>query len=159
MSRKSILFASMIVLFGATASSQSSSVTGIVTDPSGAVVAGATVTLTNAGTGLQWTMLTTDKGYYSIPLLKAGTYRLAVQAAGFKVSQLPVLALEVSQTVRQDFQLEIGELTQQVNVEATAPALDKESAVRGSIFHERPVQDLPLNGRNFIKLAQLAAGA
>ena len=118
----------MILLFGTTASSQSSSVTGIVTDPSGAVVAGATVTLTNAGTGLQWTTLTTDKGYYSIPLLKTGKYRLAVQAAGFKVSQLPELALEVSQTVRQDFMLEIGELIQQVDVVATAPAQRKRCA-------------------------------
>ena len=148
-----------VFLFGHLAWAQSGAAAGLITDPSGAVVPNATVMAVNEGTGLERSTLTNTVGFYSIQFLPAGNYRLQVQASGFRSTSRAGISLTVAQTARVDFALELGQMSQQVNVAATAPILDSDAASLGSLFGERAVQDLPLNGRNFVTLAQLSGGA
>ncbi|MGH9784770.1 MAG: carboxypeptidase-like regulatory domain-containing protein, partial [Terriglobia bacterium] len=112
---------------------QSGGITGLVTDPSGAVVAAASVTATNEATGLERAVSTSGQGYYSVPLLPAGTYRVAIEAQGFRRAVRSGITLAVAQTARLDFAMEIGELSQEMNVAATAPLLETENASLGSL--------------------------
>ncbi len=132
---------------------------GTVTDSSGAVVAGATVTATNNQTGVQRDTRSDVTGNYSIPFLPAGEYRVTTSAAGFRRNEVLQLVLQVGQTARMDFQLEVGEVTQNVSVDAHAVALQTENAAVGTVIDSTKILELPLNGRNFVQLAQLIPGA
>ena len=92
-------------------------------------------------------------------LLPVGRYTLRVEQTGFRGWNVPEIVLAVGDRLRVDVRLEVGQLEQTVEVQAQAPALQSDSSSLGSLVNERAVQDLPLNGRNFIRLAQAAAGA
>jgi len=156
---RALYFCIVCVLLTPCMWAQSSAVTGLVADPSGGVVAHATVTAINGTTGLERSMRTSAVGRYMIQFLPAGSYRIQVQAAGFRKAARTSVGLAVAQTARVDFTLELGEVPQEIAVEANAAILDTESAQLGSMAGERAVQDLPLNGRNFVTLAQLSGGA
>ncbi len=138
---------------------QSAQVTGRITDTSHAVIQGASVTVTNVSKGQDRQTHSNEEGYYTVPLLEPGTYRLTVQMAGFKPLARSGISLRVNQVIRIDLELAVGEITEAINVEAPAAAIDTESSTVGQVITQRQVTELPLNGRNFLQLLFLGAGA
>ncbi|MGH9628192.1 MAG: TonB-dependent receptor domain-containing protein [Bryobacteraceae bacterium] len=130
---------------------------GTVTDSSGAVVPQAKVVIRNEGTGQGLEITTNDDGYYVSPPLRPGEYSVQIEATGFRKVQKK-LPLDVNQRASVDFQLDIGSVTEEVVVQAVAPVLQTESATVSSLRTEQSIKDLPLNGRNFAQLIQLSAG-
>ena len=134
-------------------------VLGTVTDSSGAVLVGTAVTISNLATGATRSAVADEHGDYLISGLAIGHYRLRAESKGFKVYEIPDLALAGGDRRRVDIPLTVGEVTESVQVSAQASALQADSSSLGTLINERAVQDLPLNGRNFIRLAQLSMGA
>ena len=134
------------------------SITGTVTDASGAVVSGAKVTLTNEGTGTVLSTLTGADGIYDFSPVRIGTYKLDASANGFKTVVQNHIAVDVSARVPVNFKLQPGAITETVEVTIDVPVLQSQDASVGQVVDQRSVNNLPLNGRNFTFLAQLAAG-
>lgn len=136
----------------------SQSVQGIVADQSGAVIPGATVTLTNRDTGVQQTLSTNETGLFSFTLLPVGNYDVRCETEGFKTEVASDVRVETGAQVRIDFSMEVGEVTETVEVEAAAPTLVTENAVVGGVVENKRIIELPLNGRNVVNLAVLVPG-
>ncbi len=119
----------------------------------------ATVTLTNLGTKEVRTAQTTDAGDYTFTQLGPGTYSIQVSQSGFKSFVIPNIALSASDRARENAKLEVGTEGQTVEVTGQAPALQTDSSVLTTVVTQKATQDLPLNGRNYVNLAQLAPGA
>jgi Carboxypeptidase regulatory-like domain len=134
------------------------SITGTVTDASGAVVSGAKVTLTNEGTGTVLSTLTGADGIYDFSPVRIGTYKLDASANGFKTVVQNHIAVDVSARVPVNFKLQPGAISETVEVTSSVPVLQSQDASVGQVVDQRSVNNLPLNGRNFTFLAQLAAG-
>jgi hypothetical protein len=150
-----------IVLFaavGALAQSTTQSVQGLVTDASGAVINGAAVTLTNVDTSVTRTTKTNETGNYSFPLVQVGNYDVKVEMQGFKSELARAIRVETAAQVRQDFQLQVGSVTESVEVSASAALLTTENATVGAVIENRRIVELPLNGRNMQSLAVLVPG-
>ncbi|TAM81644.1 MAG: carboxypeptidase regulatory-like domain-containing protein [Acidobacteria bacterium] len=134
-------------------------VAGTIRDASGGVVPGAAVTIVNVGTQ-QTTRLTSDNsGNFVVTNLPIGRYTVAFEKPGFKRTVHNNVTISVNQTARVDTTLQIGQVTQSVEVSAAPPLVQSESSSLGTIETERRIVDLPLNGRNFIALAYLGPGA
>ncbi len=133
-------------------------IVGTVTDPSGAVVSGAKVTLTNLGTNAALSTSTGADGTYTFTPVRVGNYRIDVSAQGFQSATQRNIAVDVSSHVEANFALKPGSVTEVVDVTSSAPVLETQSAAVGQVIDRRSVDSLPLNGRNFTFLAQLAAG-
>ncbi len=133
--------------------------TGSVTDPTGAVIPGATVTATNEGTGVVTARPTNGEGLYTIPDLQPGYYTVRAEAQGFKIIINAHIELTVGYTQRVNFKLEVGAVTQQVTVEGEATQVDTESNRMSDLVTAQQVENLPLNGRNIFQMIQLAPGA
>ncbi len=131
---------------------------GTVTDSTGAVIPNANVKLLNVNTHEIRTATSNASGDYVFPLLNPGHYSISVQATGFEASR-QILAVEAGDRARADFHMTIGSASQTVMVEAQTPLLQSEDATVSSTVTEKAVQDLPLNGRNFVQLVQLVPGA
>ncbi|HVB33476.1 MAG TPA: TonB-dependent receptor [Patescibacteria group bacterium] len=137
----------------------SADVYGVVTDPSGAAVPDAQVTITNTGTNVARTTTTSTGGNYSFALLSVGTYSVTIEAKGFKQFQAADITLAAGDHARVDAKMEVGAVTQSVVVSAaTAPVLQTASSTVGTLITPTATQNLPLNGRNFVNLVQLSAG-
>ena len=134
-------------------------ITGTVTDTSGAIMAKVKVTVTNQQTGLTRESTTNDLGAYTVPLLPVGEYMVTAEQAGFKLAVNSGIQLNVDQVQRIDLQLAAGDLSETVEVTANATAIDSATASIGQVISEKQVTELPLNGRNFIQLLFLGAGA
>jgi hypothetical protein len=134
------------------------SITGTVTDASGAVVSGAKVTLTDKGTNASLTTTTGASGSYSFNPVRIGTYKVEVSATGFKKDRADNVVVDVSSNVLRNFSLQPGAVSETIEVTTEAPLLQSEDASVGQIVDQKSVNNLPLNGRNFTFLAQLAAG-
>ncbi len=151
------MFMSMTSILSAqTATGQ---LTGTVRDATGAVMAGVKVLVTNEQTGLTRQTQTGDNGEYVIPLLPVGVYVVTAEQAGFKTAINSGVALTVDQVQRVDMQLATGNVSETVEVQSNALVLDTASASVGHTITERQVTELPLNGRNFLQLLFLGAGA
>src|SRR5882724_3625902 len=131
-------------------------VTGSITDPSGAAIAGAQVTLTNLGTSEKRTQPTGSDGLYSFANLFAGRYKVEVEMKGFKRVSHTDIVVELQQTSRIDLTMQVGEVTQTVEVTGETPLLQPETSSLGQIVDEREATELPLNGRNIFNLAFVA---
>src|SRR5689334_1096503 len=131
---------------------------GTVTDATGAAVANAKVTATNAGTNIERSTNTDSTGRYIIPLLPPGDYVLTAEAAGFRKSVQRGITLQVNQQASIDIGLRLGQVSESVEVTAAAPLLQSEASNLGTVVSEKLVGELPLNGRNFIQLAVLSPG-
>ena len=140
------------------AQSATSKLVGLVTDVSGAVVPDAKVTITNSQTRISRTTLTNSSGEYTVPFLDTGRYQITVEKSGFETSTLQQIPLAYEQTLREDISLRVGTATQEVTVTAAASVLNTESATQNTVIDREKINDLPLNGRNFIQLAQLVPG-
>jgi hypothetical protein len=132
---------------------------GTVTDASGAVIPNAQITLTNLGTQEKRTITSNAAGDYTFTLLPVGHYSIAVKAKGFKSFSTSDLAVEAGDRARADAHMDLGAEDQTVTVEASTPLLQADSATVSSTVTAKAVQDLPLNGRNFVQLVDLVPGA
>ncbi|MBW8862228.1 MAG: carboxypeptidase regulatory-like domain-containing protein [Acidobacteria bacterium] len=133
-------------------------ITGRITDPSGAVLPGVTVTAANTQTGEMAVGTTTSEGVYTIPFLRPGLYSVSAELSGFhKVTQANV-RLEVGQTAAVNLQLSLGELSEQITVAAESPLLETAKADRGLVIDNERVTELPLNARNPFMLSYLSPG-
>ncbi len=143
----------------AVAQSTTGDITGTVTDTTGAILPHVKVTLTNLATKEVRTAETTDAGDYTFTQLGPGSYSISISNAGFKTFLVPSLELAAADRAREDAKLEIGSAAQTVQVTAQTPALQTDTSNLSSTVTEQAVQDLPLNGRNYINLAQITPGA
>jgi len=134
-------------------------ITGAVTDSSGAAVPGARVTVTQKETSASVTVATDAAGSYSAAALKIGTYTVSAEKQGFQRVVQSDVNLDIGQVVRVDFVLKVGVVSETVDVNAVPPLLQAETSSLGTIETEKRIVDLPLNGRNFFKLAYLGPGA
>src|SRR6202789_535630 len=132
---------------------------GTVTDSTAAVIPNADVTLTNLGTNEKRRALSNSSGDYSFTLLPVGHYSIAVKATGFATSITKDLSVEAGDHARNDVHLQPGSERMVVEVTASTPLLQTDSATVSSTVTAKAVQDLPLNGRNFVQLVQLVPGA
>ncbi len=133
-------------------------ITGTVTDASGAAIAGADVTVTDIGKGTTQQFRTDEAGSYNASFLVPSNYRVTVEKAGFKRAVAADSQVDVDQTLRIDISLQVGGVNETVEVTASAPLVRSETAELGEVINERAVQQLPLNGRNFAQLVYLAPG-
>ena len=131
---------------------------GTVTDPSGAVVAQATVTVHAVSTGLERTTRTDSAGNYSVPSLQPGEYNVLVQAQGFADTRLGHVALQVDQNVTANARLGVASTGETVQVQSAAPILDAQTITVGQAIDQKTVQKIPLNGRHFLDLTNLVPG-
>ncbi|MCI0625861.1 MAG: carboxypeptidase-like regulatory domain-containing protein [Acidobacteria bacterium] len=134
-------------------------IVGTVFDPGGAVVPGAMVRVTNTGTNISVSVTTDNSGFFNTPPLRIGIYRMEVEVSGFKKSVRDGIALRVQDRLNLDVRLEVGEVTQTVDVTATEVLLQTQTSSVGQIMETQTIVDLPLNGRNYIQLIALTAGA
>ena len=131
-------------------------ITGVVTDPTGGVVANATVTVTNPQTNFTRTVATNASGNYSFPALLPGSYSIRAEMQGFQAEVRSGVTLEVQQTARINFQLRVGGVAETIEVVGGAPLLNTENANVGTVIDNQRIVDLPLNGRNFLQLVSLS---
>src|ERR1041385_1235794 len=132
---------------------------GTVTDPSGAIVANAKVTVHNQATGIERTTQTDSSGNYQVAALPVGTYRIEVRAQGFQTAVVNSLQLEVSQTAVQNIPLTIGGASESVSVTSEAPMVESSTSTVGQVINQKTVQEIPLNGRHFVDLGLLIPGS
>jgi len=136
----------------------SGTVLGVVKDSSGAAVVNAKVVISNAETGVTRTVVTNADGDYEAPSLPTGVYSVSVETTGFKKMTLAGLQLGIDEKLRADVTLEIGALTETVQVEATGPVIKADSSELAETVTERQIRDLPLNGRDFVNLTRILPG-
>lgn len=147
-----------LVSTGITWGQTTTSLRGTVTDQSGGLVAGATVTLTNTGTGIARTTTTKSDGTYLFDLVQVGTYKAAVEKSGFSTFVQTGIVLEINQFGRLDVALRVGQTSETVEVNANVVQVDTTSAVLGKVEDQRMINDLPLLDRDTLQLGLLQAG-
>jgi hypothetical protein len=140
------------------AQQETATLTGEVKDASGAVVPGAALTITNTATSVSLKSETNEQGLYTVPSLKPGPYSIAVEKPGFRKFVRSGLTLQVAQVARIDVSLQVGDLTNTVEITEAAALLETETSSRGSVIDQKKIVDLPLNGRDYNQLALLSPG-
>ncbi len=151
----SALLLSAVAVLG---QSTTGEIAGTVTDPTGAAVPGVQVTFTNENTGEVKAVESGATGDYLATQLQVGTYRATVQSDGFRTTERPGIALSALQSLRVDFVLELGQVTETVTITSQAPQVDTRSTQIGMTVDDRRIKDLPLNGRNPLDLVRLVPG-
>lgn len=134
-------------------------ITGAVTDRGGAVIPGATVTATNPATNTQRTAVSSGAGVYNLTALPPGSYTLRVEKAGFSAQVRTGIELQVAQVARLDITLEVGNVTEVVEVQGAPPLVETDNTSLGTVIENTRILELPLNGRNYLQLAALTPGA
>ena len=129
---------------------------GTVADASGAVIAGAKVIITNTATNVVREVETNESGNYTAPFLNPGVYSLRAESEGFKAAVQDSWTLQVGANARVDFALEIGAVTEVIEVEAGAQMLETSSTALGTVIEQQRIVDLPINGRNYLNLVKLS---
>jgi hypothetical protein len=157
---------SLILLFLATcfvplallAQDATGTVAGVITDPSGAIVEQAKVTVTNVGTASAQPTATDKNGFYQVQHLPIGTYQVSVEASGFSKATSSPASLDINQTLRVDLKLQVGRVSDVVNVESQASTVETENSVVGGTVTGNAIFELPLNGRNTLDLLATQPG-
>lgn len=147
-----------LALFALALCAQTASLTGRITDPSGAVIPGASIIARSLATNLSTPATSTSEGYYTLPALAPGGYEVTVAKQGFVNVKQTGLTLAVGQVARLDIQMTVGAVAETVEVQARASMVDSESATLGQVIGNRQVTELPLLGRNSYALAMLVPG-
>ena len=132
-------------------------ITGVVRDSSGAVIPGATVTVVNPSTNFTRTAITNEAGVYSFPALQPGRYNLKVEIPGFRTHTLSDVELQVQQSARLDIVMQVGAVSEVIEVTGTTALISSENATVGTVIENKRIVDLPLNGRNFLQLVSLSS--
>ncbi len=148
------------LLLGALAFAQTdtATITGVITDSSGSAIPGASVEAANAATGLSSKGASNDAGVYVLTALPIGTYTLSISHEGFQSYKRPNLALSAGTRARIDVSLKVGAVNEVVEVSSEAPLLEAETSSLGQVVENKTITQMPLNGRNYQKLATLAPG-
>lgn len=149
----------MLCVSSALGQTVTGSITGVITDPSGAVVAGASVTAENNATGVQTRAQTSGAGAYTIRFLPIGVYTLTVEAKGFAQQKVDTITLEIDQTAKINVGLKVGTSETTVVTETAHPILDTADATLGNTLSTTEIENIPLNGRNFSALTLYQPGA
>lgn len=157
---QTLLAVTLIVVLGwflpvVQAQTVTGTIVGMVTDPTGAVVPAAKIVVTNDATKVAYNVTTNEAGQYVVPFLSPGKYTAEAEAQGFKKRVVRDVIVEVEQRVRLDFALEVGAVTEAVEVISEAPLLNTETSSVGQVIENKKVVDLPLNGRQFMELSFL----
>ncbi len=134
------------------------SISGVVTDKSGAVVSGATVVATDTLTGVKTTQKTDSKGFYNLPTLAVGTYELEISQVGFKTYRQTGLVIDANSALRVDASLAVGSISEKVEVSTDAAQVETTNTQMGEVIEGTKMTSMPLNGRNFIDLLALQPG-
>lgn len=150
-----MLLAAAVTLSGQT---NTATVAGAVKDPSGAAVPEAAVIVTNTRTNVEYRSLTGPEGLYVVTNLPVGEYRVRVERQGFRSETRTGVQLAVDQRARVDFELQVGNVADSIQVTGEVPQVDIESSAVGQVIENKRVVELPLNGRNFVQLAALSPG-
>ena len=135
------------------AQSNRGGITGTVTDNTGAIIPGATVTVTNIGTNQSQKFTTSEQGNYVVTLLDPVAYRITVEARGFKKAVISNVKVDTASTVTANVTLELGDLSTEVTISAETPLLNSEKGTTSQTITERQIQDIPLNNRSVLDLA------
>jgi hypothetical protein len=155
----SFIFFVLLVSSSLLAQTFRGTILGTVTDPQGAVVAGAKVTVRNVNTGLERTTQTSSDGSYAVPELPTGTYTVTVSQSGFQTSSVTGIIVEVAAEKRVDVGMKAGQVTETVEVSGeTLPIVETTNDVLGGVLTQQDVKDLPINGRDYTKLIYLNPG-
>src|SRR5579864_3210266 len=156
-----LALAALILLSSALVLGQevTASLTGTVTDPSGAAIPSAAVTATDADRGTVWKTQSNSEGTYVLPRLPIGRYEVRVEVSGFQTAVHAPFSLELNQAARIDFAMTIGQVSQQMEVSAAAPLLQTETTSVSSVMEASAIANLPLETRNYNQLALLVPGA
>src|SRR5215831_3701810 len=133
-------------------------ITGVVSDPSGALIANAELTVTNTGTGATFKTTSSSSGNYIFRTLPAGAYRLSATTPGFKRYDATNVTTQVNEVTRLDISMSVGDLADSVEVTAPVINVNTEDASLRTVVDQRRVEDLPLNGRDPVQLMRLVAG-
>src|SRR4051812_29455450 len=150
------LFAGIFVLSAVSALAQSQArVTGTVTDNTGAVVVGASVSIRNVDTGVVTTAVSNTSGVYNVPFLNPGQYKLSCELSGFKKFVRAGLGLETGTTATVNIEMQIGALTETVNVEAQSALLETESGTLGQLIENKNIANMPVPSRRSASLVRL----
>ncbi len=156
------LLRSGLLLLGCVASLRAQvdtgSISGVVSDSTGAVIPGTQVLIAQEETNLQTKLLTNGAGFYSAPALRPGLYQVTALKEGFRAEKKTGIELRVQDHLEVNFQLQLGATTSEITVSAAAPLLESETSSLGQVIDRKTITDLPLNGRNFMQLATLGAG-
>ena len=156
------LIAALAVVFSSStwvlAQVTTAQINGTVTDSSGAIVIGANVTVTNSATGVVYRAVTDNLGAYHVTNLPPGNYTMEVTKTGFETQHVQAISLIVGQLLQENVTLAVGQAEQTVSVNAATLLLDTESSHDEQLIESRQINDMPLNGRDYLQLAQLSAG-
>jgi hypothetical protein len=152
------LFAGLVAAMGYAQTAATGAISGMVTDPSGAVVSGAQVTVRNLSTGASVTAISSASGGYLVPLLPPGTYQLEVSKHGFRVSKYPSITVNVTETAPLNVRLSLGSVNETVEVGTSAELVQTESSALGHVINGTEVQTLPLVTRNYTQILGLSPG-
>jgi hypothetical protein len=147
--------ASFLVLSPATSQTQTAHLTGTISDQSGAVIPAASITAQNVDTGLKRETQSNEHGLYAMPGLAPGNYRINIQKDGFKPLNQSGVQLQVAQVARLDFVLDVGAVSESVEVTAQAPLLAQETSSLGQVIDNAEIVNIPINGRSSFRLLQL----
>src|SRR6266851_9287986 len=131
---------------------------GTVTDQSGGVISGATVTVTDTERGVTKTLITNEPGEYNAPTLIPSTYKVRAEAKGFKTIERQNIVLEVGKEIRVDLSLQPGDQVQTITITESVPLVETTNAVLGGTLDNADINDMPLNGRNYQSLLALRPG-
>jgi hypothetical protein len=153
-----IVLVSMLLLPGMLLADVTGSILGVVRDPSGAVVKGARVTITNTQTNLSQSVVSDDDGSYRFLALPVGTYRLNATMTGFQQFNTTDIVLKVNDQLRFDIKLTVGSITEQISISASTIQVETESTQLGDVIDSKKMLNLPLNGRSYLDLLGLQAG-
>src|SRR2546426_12260300 len=155
-----LLFAALLMFFtGATALAQSTAtLQGTVIDPQGGAVPDAKVTVRNAATGVERNTQTDSAGYFQVPSLPVGAYRIEIRHEGLQTLVVKQIDLDLATIVSQNFELKVGELSQTTEVTGEAAVVETATMSVGQVINSKTVQEIPLNGRHFVDLALLVPG-
>ena len=157
--RLAVILCSLVCLFSPLLHGQATgSFSGTITDNSGAVVAGAKVTVTAQATNVSRDAMTDDTGHFLVPLLGVADYTIKVEATGFKTTEAKDVRLQVDEHRELNFKLVPASVTTSVEVNATEVAVQTSNPTLGQVITAQQVADLPLNGRDFVQLATLTPG-
>ena len=158
--RKAIVTFSMLILAATTAFAQSTAtLSGSVTDPSGAQIPQAQITVRGLSTGVVRVVNSDSAGNYTVPSLQPGNYSVSVKSAGFADYTLPTVTLQVDQSVTANVKLGLASTGEVIEVQGTAPIVDANTMTVGQVIDQKTVQEIPLNGRHFLDLTNLTPGA
>ena len=150
-----VVFIFAVLTNAAYSQSTTSEINGRITDPSGSGVPEAAVRAVNTETGIRRETTSNEQGNYSIPVLPPGNYEITVQKQGFRPLTRTGTSLQVDQVARIDFALKVGDVSETLTVEASAPLLDQETSSLGQVIDASKIVNIPINGRSPFRLGSV----